>query len=254
MESRQTNLNGAPETAGENGSVTRRSKDRVRGSFARRLASYGAAAGAAAAGTLVLAQPAQAGIIYTPKNINFTSGIVFMNLNGDGVNDFKITNELGFRDVNSVWVSANGHLGDVIVQGPGAAALSAGFVIGPGDQFKAGLANMVSATLSQSSSLYFRGNWNNVRQRYLGLAFLVNGQVHYGWAELDVSTSRQTWVVDTKLLGYAYDTVANQSIMAGQTTAATPAVPEPGTLGLLALGALGLAFWRKRQPDAAKVR
>jgi hypothetical protein len=43
---------------------------------------------------------------------------------------------------------------------------------------------------------------------------------------------------------YAYDTVANQSIFAGQTTASTP---EPGTLGLLALGSLGFGFWRKRK-------
>ena len=41
--------------------------------------------------------------------------------------------------------------------------------------------------------------------------------------------------------GYAYDTIANQPIAAGQTS-----TPEPGTLGLLALGSLGLGFWRRK--------
>jgi hypothetical protein len=36
------------------------------------------------------------------------------------------------------------------------------------------------------------------------------------------------------LTGYAYETVAKQAITAGQGT-----TPEPGTLGLLALGSLG---------------
>jgi hypothetical protein len=44
------------------------------------------------------------------------------------------------------------------------------------------------------------------------------------------------------LTGYAYDTVAGQSILAGQT-----GTPEPGTLGLLALGSQGLGFWRRRK-------
>jgi hypothetical protein len=254
MESRQTNLSGTPGKAGENPPARSRSGAKGRDGFVRRLASYGAAAGAAAAGTLVVAQPAQADIIYTPKKINFTSGIVFIDF--DGVNEFKISNEEGAFDVNSLWMSANGNQGKVVVQNGGAAALSAGVVIGRGDQFRWAGARMVSAALSQSSSLYFRGNWNNVRQDYLGLAFLINGKTHYGWAEFDVSTSRQTYVVDAQLLGYAYDTVANQSLMAGQTktTDATPAVPEPGTLGLLALGALGLGFWRRHHADAAKAR
>jgi PEP-CTERM motif len=37
------------------------------------------------------------------------------------------------------------------------------------------------------------------------------------------------------------------SCSATATACTTPNVPEPGSLGLLALGSLGLAFWRKRK-------
>jgi hypothetical protein len=220
-------------------------------SLAKRLAGYAAAAGATAAATLLPAQPAQAGIIYTPEDINFTSGIVFIDFNH--VNEFKITNELGRYGVNSLSVIGNGNPAKVVVQGNGAAALAFGAMIGAGDKFTPPPAKMVSAYLTQqSTSLRFGGHWKNVSDEYLGLAFLINGQAHYGWAEFSVTASLSDDVVDATLLGYAYDTVANQSITAGQTTPGTPAGPEPGTLGLLALGSLGIALWPKQRLVAAK--
>jgi hypothetical protein len=50
------------------------------------------------------------------------------------------------------------------------------------------------------------------------------------------------------LTGYAYNTVPNASITAGEGFR----TPEPGTLGLLALGSLGLGFWRRRAGSATK--
>ncbi|MGH9356722.1 MAG: PEP-CTERM sorting domain-containing protein, partial [Terriglobia bacterium] len=48
--------------------------------------------------------------------------------------------------------------------------------------------------------------------------------------------------------GYAYETDLNRSIRAGQTSD----VPEPGTLSLLALGAVGLAVLRRKQVVAQR--
>src|SRR4029077_3677693 len=59
---------------------------------------YALAASAAGVGMLALAQPSQAKIVYTPANIqiNVGGGLVYLDLNNDGVNDFQ------FYDVFSV--------------------------------------------------------------------------------------------------------------------------------------------------------
>lgn len=46
-----------------------------------------------------------------------------------------------------------------------------------------------------------------------------------------------------EVTGYAYETNPNESIGAGQISEG----PEPGTLGLLALGSLGLGYWRRKK-------
>ncbi|HEV2424517.1 MAG TPA: hypothetical protein VGZ29_06800 [Terriglobia bacterium] len=103
----------------------------------------------------------------------------------------------------------------------------------------------------------------NVDQRYLGFEFKLNGQVHYGWARLSVRNGGGFTIIAV-LNGYAYNTAAGQPIFAGQTSAdpATQPGPEalvnraapqlvaeealrPGSLGLLALGSLGLPYWRR---------
>ncbi|MFG6687149.1 T9SS type A sorting domain-containing protein [Mariniflexile sp. HNIBRBA6329] len=54
-------------------------------------------------------------------------------------------------------------------------------------------------------------NWKNKGDKYLGLRFLVNGQIHYGWVRLDV-ISYVHWVIKD----YAYNTISNTPILTGQ--------------------------------------
>jgi len=66
-----------------------------------------------------------------------------------------------------------------------------------------------------------------------------------------------SFLIDTTLTGYAYETVANKGIVAGQTSdtdttsemnKTAPASPfHPASLGLLGLGAVGLAIWRRKE-------
>jgi PEP-CTERM motif len=76
---------------------------------------------------------------------------------------------------------------------------------------------------------------------FIGFRFNGGGGMEYGWARVNMDgTSLNGFTV----VDYAWADVGT-SIRAGQTT-----IPEPSSLGLLAVGAAGLAFWRKRRSAA----
>lgn len=81
---------------------------------------------------------------------------------------------------------------------------------------------------------------------YLGLKFKIAGQDHFGWVRISIApvaapTPRFLTVHDA-----AYETVPGVGIPAGAT-----GIPEPASLGLLALGSLGLTTMRRRKSAAA---
>ncbi len=215
--------------------------------LSKRWVAYALAAGA---GMLGISQPASAGIIYTRTDIYFTSGSVFIDLNHDGTNDFKFIIGPGGQGLA---LDVNGNLNSgagVVGRGASASALVSGAMIGPKAPFlpvKSRSALMAEVWLNTSTETSFKGQWGRAHDKYLGLRFDIDGQVHYGWAEFNVEG--YAFELEATLLGYAYDTVPNQAIEAGQTTSASYATPEPATLGLLALGFLGLAAWRRRKPE-----
>jgi hypothetical protein len=61
---------------------------------------------------------------------------------------------------------------------------------------------------------------------------------HYGWMRVGLAGALNGQ--PRTIVEYAYESVAGQGIQAG-------AVPEPGTLGLLAMGAAGLVVSRRRR-------
>jgi hypothetical protein len=110
----------------------------------------------------------------------------------------------------------------------------------------------------------FWGNWLGANNRYLGLAFTIHGKTHYGWARLSVHVVSHRFISST-LTGYAYETIAGKSIIAGKTkgpaddptnddfgsgasqTSPIPDKSKPATLGMLALGAQGVPLWRRKE-------
>lgn len=98
------------------------------------------------------------------------------------------------------------------------------------------------------------GPWANVKNGYIGLRFPISydpetgaPQIAYGWARMTVNaTPRGSVWFSVSFAEAAYNTVVGQRILAGQT-----AVPEPGTLGLLAMGSPGLGLWRRNKAVAS---
>lgn len=242
--------------------------------FSKRFADYAAAAGAAGVGFLALAQPAQADIVYTPAHIKLTQGALDLDLNHDGRVDFELVDYIHTRPYGTHALSLRRGVNSQkagVISNASPAALEAGYKIGPGDKFffGSGLLAFFSLYLSEEN-----GQWLNVDHRFLGLVFTIDGQVHYGWAELSVKTVFGKPIIAV-LEGYAYESDPDQPILAGQTgketaesdstssgqaengalpTALGPVnkdAPGPvsklGTLGLLALGSLGLGFWQRRK-------
>jgi hypothetical protein len=215
-------------------------------SVLRRLNMYARAAGAAGVGILALAQSAEAKIVYTKTHqVIGTNGIYNLDLNHDGVVDFLIL-ESGYATFNGTRASntllAKEALGNAVEGRIGsngrhlAAALKRGARIGLGKPFIRSGVNGETMVATWVSDLGGgpSGRWLNVTSRYLGLKFKIAGQTHYGWARLTVQLPGN-FLINTTLTGYAYETVAGKSILAGQTTGTSD--DTSASLGRLALGA-----------------
>jgi hypothetical protein len=231
----------------------------------RHLDSYALIAGAAGVGLLALAEPAAAEIVYTPANHVIGNGSVFsVDLNNDGTNDLTIRNVPGRYctldtscfQIESLAVTPS-QSNAVVYNVYGAVAMKAGMNIGPKAVFHGGAERMVWSFGNKAI-----GSWITVQNRYLGVKFAIAGQTHYGWVRLSVLVLANFQVIAT-VKGYAYETVANQPIVAGKTEGGQiDPVPSrsggtgshaslggtdgpPAMLGMLALGAPGLDLWRR---------
>ena len=220
-------------------------------SIHQQLNMYALAAGAAGVGILALAQPADAKIVYTSANISIplNGGLVQIDLNKDGVNDFALSNYsyqthgLGDLFLKVVEDQSSNEIVDANSKGHVCgAALPKGAKVGPKSRFhqdasKGLYMRFVGLGGSQSSGTRF-GPWFGLNgQRYLGLKFVVNGKTHYGWARVKVMSGS----VSTTLTGYAYETIPGKPIFAGQTRGPNVSTIQP-TLGRLATGASAVRF------------
>jgi hypothetical protein len=233
-------------------------------SLHNKLNAYALSAAAAGVALMAVSSPAEAEIVFTPVNGQITSGSKYaLDLNHDGVVDFNLINDLHLSTTpfgddlnispavrgNAIWQGARERYNQA-----DAAALPAGVPVGSGKPFIFRNVNMAYASLT-AFTYVSGGPWKNVTNRFLGLRFLINGEVHFGWARLTVLADSHRETVKATLTGYAYETVANQPILTGQTSGTLeessmtrPAGSHPALqLGLLALGSPGLAAWRREE-------
>jgi hypothetical protein len=207
-------------------------------SIHRNLNTYTLAVGTAAVGLLAFAPGSEAKIVYRSANVVIGNNQEYnLDLNHDGVTDFTIQNYFRaspcqvFTDDAELPASGNGVIPYYDINGTFAGALTLGALIGPGQNFVGGLRTMFEYGVTCPFPGFEEGPWAGVVNHYLGLSFQANGQTHYGWARLTVlSHCRKSCMYVTTLTGYAYESIANKSIIAGTTTGADSALDE-GDLG-----------------------
>jgi hypothetical protein len=226
--------------------------------FHSRLNNYALAATAAGVTMLALAPLGEAEIIYKRANVHIVDNhSYFLDVNGDGTVDFTIGVGRGSSSGGFVLPDQTGN--EVVLSARSnyfASALPRGAVIGSGANFgppdDGGGWWMFRWFFSTPK---FGNCWGpEWRNSYLGLKFMINGEIHYGWARMgDICSIRRQY---TNLTGYAYETIPNQGIVAGEkkgeeegedeslNNELTP-VPTPASLGMLATGASALKDWRQ---------
>jgi hypothetical protein len=74
--------------------------------------------------------------------------------------------------------------------------------------------------LTGSAWLSFFGLWNSSADAYLGLKLMSGQNIYYGWAKLSVTVHGSSFT----LKDYAYNSIPNQPILAGETSCTTPTV------------------------------
>jgi hypothetical protein len=225
----------------------------------KQLAAYAMAAAAAGAGILAAAEPAEARIISSEVNINIplNGGVIQFDLNGDGIPDFGLSAHIyefaGAPPMGNFtsWLrvipaqAGNEVWGVSSDKDQCAVAVRAGVSIDKGRPFAPKALTMVEATGSYTRGRSSHCPWHGSHPPYLGLKFLIDGEIHYGWAR--VSTAERSAV----LTGYAYETIPNKPITAGATKE-TDVEEEsenapPMTLQNLALGSNDRAAWRREE-------
>ncbi len=243
-----------------------------------RLNLYSLAVAGASVSMLALSQAAEATVVITNKNIpipncsEFFPCSVSVDLNGDGINDVKVS-LLSFysysgnsQHLNVTALNGGGVVGSAGgAHGPYASPLLRGAKIGASDHFSGGkdaieVSYRQYDRSGQLSKLDLYGKWGgNHPNRFLGVKFKINGKTHFGWLRITVSTPSPSCVPDCSsymsgtITEYGYETVANKSLGAGLAGAASADNPAQQTvnrhshpsLGMLAFGADGLSLWRR---------
>ncbi len=230
-----------------------RAKQQLSDSLMSRVNAYALGAGAAGVSFLALAQSAAAEIVYNPiHGVLAGNHTLTIDLNHDGIPDFRFHlatfgyhtfyATLSVTPLGSNRVIAGGGYAYPVVQGAN---------IGSGGLFVGGGPVRMERTEGSFYIHNFRnffGPWVSTKNGYVGVEFLIDGAIHYGWIRMSVNGKGIPMGV--QITGYAYDTVAGQTIEAGQTEEKASAQTEAPSmaqapLGTLALGSKGLELWRR---------
>jgi hypothetical protein len=219
-----------------------RHKEPIEGGLEQRLLVYAFAVGA----TLVGATPSNAEVLFTPSHAVFRgySGRFGIDLDHDGSEDFVLfirpvpccsgygsAPGLGITGVASNKIAA---IGPYRFAEP----LNRTARIDKGHPFQA---------WAIMSSAFGYLQWHDAEDKFLGVRFLFNGEVHYGWIGFRNITAEYP-VITAKLGGWAYETIPGKAILAGDTgSSESGATFQPTSLEILSAGHTAIEQRLKRK-------
>jgi hypothetical protein len=215
-----------------------------------------AACSAAAVGALTLSS-AESAIVYINLNnqayldnvpADGTSTFHFVDINTDGATDlilrtrFETTSSTG--NLAAIYGPVGGVLG-VVGSVVGNYRYPARLTLNASIGASAALLNLTSQA---PGSLAFGAGYPNSKWAggapgntgFMGIRFTISGNEHFGWVRMTVVPQGSAQARSFILHEAAYESVPNANIKMG-------AVPEPSSLGLLALGSAGILAHRRRR-------
>ena len=168
---------------------------------------------------VAFASPAAAEVVYTQANVTLSgNGSINLDLNHDGIVEFVLRSHsritsCGLRDGLIGFTKMIPATGDGVAVSHlnFAALLGNGVPIDANQTFYLGRTVVTQFSICSSGSQHLTG--------YLGLEFQLDGQTHYGWAQVDIYAyfSFRGHKMRTTLIDFAYETIPGQPIKTGQT-------------------------------------
>ncbi len=150
------------------------------------------------------------------QNCNHT---YVLDLNNDGLVDFRINMGYYYHNSNVRWVSIIDSIGNAFaISTNGAKKFFLNDTIGPAQTWQADSSAFLRRWSSHVNGSY-KGEWIYETDKYLGLALNVSGLTYYGWVRLDVTVDASTETCICIIKDYAYNSIPNQPILAGETIA-----------------------------------
>lgn len=177
---------------------------------------------------LLIAFASQAQIVYTDVNPDsLVISAYELDLNNDGTPEFRIekTTDGGIDIVQATGLSNQDSLIGYYAGFPAItgypSALSSNEVIDSTSTF------VDEGVMGGDHELIMEdADWPDGFNRYLGLKFNINGEVHYGWAKIKISTDYVAFTITE----YAYHATAGEAINSGITSIEDPSTTLRMTL------------------------